>query len=88
MRVSRLKKIPIRNVWHNEEKDFTPWLKENIDLLSEALGIDLSVIEREARVGERFEMDLLAEGPNGDYVIIENQFGKSDHNHLGNYSRI
>ena len=83
MRVSRLKKIPIRNVWHNEEKDFTPWLKENIDLLSEALGIDLSVIEREARVGERFEMDLLAEGPNGDYVIIENQFGKSDHNHLG-----
>jgi len=28
-------------------------------------------------------VDLLAEGPNGDYVIIENQFGKSDHDHLG-----
>jgi len=60
MRVSRLEKVPIRNVWHNEEKDFTPWLKENIDLLSEILGIELSVIEREEKVGERFEVDLLA----------------------------
>jgi len=72
MKVSRLKRVPVRSIWHKEEKDFTPWLKENIDLLSEALGIDLSVIEREARVGERFEVDLLAEGSNGDYVVIEN----------------
>jgi len=34
-------------------------------------------------VGERFEVGLLAEGLNGDYVIIENQFRKSDHDHLG-----
>jgi len=34
-------------------------------------------------VGERFEVDLLAEEPNGDYVIIKNQSGKSDHDHLG-----
>ncbi len=34
-------------------------------------------------MGEYFEVDLLAEGPNGDYVVIENQFGKSDHDHLG-----
>jgi len=54
MRISRLEKVPIRDVWRNEEKDFTPWLRDNIDLLSDILGIELSVIEREAKVGERF----------------------------------
>jgi hypothetical protein len=83
MSVSRLKRVPVRHVWRNEEKDFTPWLKENIDVLAEALGIDLSAVEREAKVGDYFEVDLLAEGSNGDYVVIENQFGKSDHDHLG-----
>ena len=81
MIVSRLKRVSIRRVWKNEQKDFTPWLKENIDILEEALNMKLSVIERE--VGEHFKADLLAEGPNGDYVVIENQFGKSDHDHLG-----
>ena len=83
MVISRLKRVSVRDVWHNEEKNFTPWLKENIDILSEVLGMELSVIEQEAKVGRHFEADLLAEGPNGDYVIIENQFGKSDHDHLG-----
>lgn len=83
MVVSRLKRVPVRFVWKREEKDFTPWLAKNIDILGETLGIELSVVEREADVGEHFEADLLAEGPNGDYVVIENQFGKSDHDHLG-----
>lgn len=30
-----------------------------------------------------FAADLLAEGTDGDSVVIENQFGKSDHDHLG-----
>jgi len=83
MAISRLKRVPIRNVWKNEEKDFTPWLEKNIDILAETLGIELSSTEREAKVGEAFEADLLVEGPNGDLVIVENQFGKSDHDHLG-----
>lgn len=83
MNVSKLQRIPVRHVWRNEEKDFTPWLEKNIDVLAEALGMDLSVVDREADVGEHFRADLLAEGPNGDYVVIENQFGKSDHDHFG-----
>ncbi|MHA1832422.1 MAG: hypothetical protein ACTSV7_00395 [Candidatus Baldrarchaeia archaeon] len=83
MTISRLKRIPIRDVWKNEEREFTPWLKENIDLLGETLGMELSASEQEAKVGKHFEADLLAEGPNGDLVVIENQFGKSDHDHLG-----
>jgi len=45
--------------------------------------MEFSPVEREARVGEAFEADLLVEGPEGDLVVIENQFGKSDHDHLG-----
>jgi len=81
MNVSRLEPVPLREVWHREEKDFTPWLEENIDILSEAIGIPLSVVEREKKAGA-FEADILAES-DSDLVVIECQFGKSDHDHLG-----
>ncbi|MBN1245545.1 DUF4268 domain-containing protein [Candidatus Bathyarchaeota archaeon] len=83
MPISRLKRVLIRTVWKNEEKDFTPWLQENLDVLGETMNMELSPLEREAPVGKAFEADLLAEGPGGDLVVIENQFGKSDHDHLG-----
>ena len=54
MVVSRLKRVPVRHVWRNEGRDFTPWLKDNIDILAEALGMELSVVEREAKVGGIF----------------------------------
>lgn len=74
--------MDIRKVWKREEKDFTPWLAENIDVLAERLNIDLSVIERERKTGP-FEADLFAEDSESNPVIIETQFGKSDHDHLG-----
>lgn len=83
MTISKLKQIPIRNVWKNEEKDFTPWLQENIEILTETLNMELSPVGKEVKVGDAFEADLLAEGPDGDLVVIENQFDKSDHDHLG-----
>ena len=72
MSMSRLEPVPLRNVWLHEEKDFTPWLETNIDVLGEALGIEsLSVVERERRAGS-FEVDILAEDTNSEKVIIEN----------------
>jgi hypothetical protein len=81
--LGRLKRVNLRTIWPNEAHHFTPWLAENIDALGEALGIDLELIRREAGVGG-FSLDLLATdlGTN-DVVIIENQFGSTDHNHLG-----
>jgi len=81
--IGRLLSFPLRNIWPNEEKDFTQWLEENLDILNESLGITLSFIEREKNVGRYFEADILAEDPSGNSVVIENQFGKSDHDHLG-----
>ena len=81
--IGRLKSFPLRNIWPNEEKDFTPWLVENLDILSEFLGINLSFVEREKDIGRYFKADILAEDSSGNPVIIENQFGTSDHDHLG-----
>lgn len=50
--------------------------------MGEDLGVELSVVEREKRAGT-FEADLFAEDSDHNPVIIENQFGKSDHDHLG-----
>jgi len=83
MAVSRLKRVSVRQVWKNEEKDFMPWLAKNIEILGETLGMPLSVVEKETDVGESFEADILAESKDGIPVVIENQFGKTDHDHLG-----
>lgn len=73
--------VDLREVWRTEDKHFTPWLAENIECLNETLGLNLQVEETEYKAGS-FEIDILATEAQGK-VIIENQFGKSDHDHLG-----
>jgi len=80
--VGRLEKVDLKKVWINEAKDFTTWLENNLDILSEQLGFDLSSLEREKSAGAFFA-DIFAEGPNGDTVVIENQLEKTDHDHVG-----
>lgn len=71
----------LRNVWRTEDKGFTPWVAKNIDYLNDILDLNLQVEETEYKAGS-FAIDILATGAQGT-VIIENQFGKSDHDHLG-----
>ncbi|MEI6291931.1 MAG: DUF4268 domain-containing protein, partial [Chloroflexota bacterium] len=78
-----LKKVNIREIWPHEAQNFTPWLAENIGSLSEAVGMDLELIQQEANVGD-FSLDILVKDLGSNHnVIIENQFGNSDHDHLG-----
>ena len=83
--ISRLQRVQIREIWQSEPRDFTPWLvtEENLTLLSEAIGIQLEVHSVEESVGE-FRADIVCESrPEGDLVLVENQFGQTDHIHLG-----
>lgn len=80
--IGKIKKVPLRTVWKNEASHFTTWLAENIDQLSEAIGVEFTVKEREQDVGS-FSLDILAEAPDGSLVVIENQLEKTDHTHLG-----
>lgn len=82
MSIGKLEKVPLREIWPNEANDFTAWLADNLDFLSEAIGLDLSLVEREAAAGP-FSADILAEDSSGNPVVIENQLERTDHDHLG-----
>lgn len=78
-----LTEVDLREVWGYEARDFTPWLKENIDRLNQVLGLDIEITEREGTVGP-FAVDLVGKDlGSGRTVIIENQLEPTDHTHLG-----
>ena len=80
-----INKVQVRSVWQNEQYNFTPWLAEpaNIAGLASAIGLELEVENVEVAVGP-YSADILARDVGtGRYVVIENQFGKTDHSHLG-----
>lgn len=82
MEIKKLDYVNIRDIWKNEATNFTTWLEKNIILLNEILPFKINNVEREQSVGT-FSVDLKGIDENGDLVIIENQFGKTDHDHLG-----
>jgi RecB family endonuclease NucS len=80
--VGRLQRLPLRDVWKHEARDFTTWLQDNYEVLSEVLDVTLTGVEREKAAGD-FSVDLVAEDESGNAVVIENQLARSDHEHLG-----
>lgn len=42
----------LRSVWSHEALNFTPWVAENVDLLADAVGLDITVDETESSVGD------------------------------------
>lgn len=75
--------MAVTSVWPTEAHHFTPWLLANAGLLGEVLGLDIELESREYKVGT-FSLDIIGrEVATGAPVIIENQFGRTDHLHLG-----
>ena len=79
--VFKLTKQKIRDIWKTEDKEFTPWLVQNIALLNEDLGLNIQDPESEKKL-DTFKVDIVAQDNEGK-VIIENQFERSNHDHLG-----
>lgn len=85
MKLGKIRKIDLRDVWASESSDFTPWLakEENIAMLGDAIGMYLEVESQEKSVGP-FRADILAKDlATNHYVLIENQLELTNHNHLG-----
>ena len=77
--------VEVKSQWNDEAADFTPWLdsEPGITLLSKALDMDLEVEGTEVSVGP-YAADIVAKDTaSNSLVIIENQFGRTDHDHLG-----
>ena len=85
-RLSRLEEITdLRTVWQNDAKDFTEWLakEDNINLLSEASGLEFSAEETHSPVG-KLSVDILAsESGTNRRIIIINNFSATDDSGLG-----
>jgi len=84
-RLGRLVRVELREVWKHEAQDFTQWLvdPENLELLGEAIGIELVDPHAEVGVGP-YRVDILARDSITDgAVVIENQMETTDHKHLG-----
>ncbi len=62
IRVGRLESEDLREAWSHEAHDFTPWLAENLDRLSEAIGLDLDLEGCEVQVGP-YRADIVANDP-------------------------
>lgn len=79
-----MEKTELREFWADEAKDFTPWLakEENIDELSNTIGIDIEVEDTEVLIGN-YRADIIGRDiSNNQKVVIENQLEKSNHEHL------
>jgi hypothetical protein len=78
-----LVRVPVREFWANEAREFTPWLAEeaNLKLLGDAIEMELEPFRTEERIGP-FRADIVAKEGDG-LVIVENQLGATDHGHLG-----
>lgn len=83
-KLGQLTKVDLRAYWKREDTGFTPWLAEgdNIQLLGEAIGLELEVETTEQGVGP-FRADVFCKDQNGFAVLIENQLERTDHSHLG-----
>ena len=83
--LGKIEKVDLRTVWSNEATDFTPWLSkaENLEALSDLLGLNLEVVAMEQFVGP-YRADLLCRDTYTQaMVLIENQLEKTNHSHLG-----
>ena len=81
----KLERVAIRDAWPSEPSHFTPWLSvaENLTSLGEEIGIELEFVGKEYSVGTYY-LDILARrAGTEEAVVIENQFGSTDHSHLG-----
>ncbi len=83
MEFGKIIEVPLKEIWSGEATHFTPWLAANLNILSEKLGLELELEAIEASAGD-FAADIIAKDISTNRrVIIENQYGSTDHRHLG-----
>lgn len=73
----------LAQAWTGEATDFTPLLAEQLDALGEAINVDLaSVGPTEVLTTGGRRIDIVAQDADGIEFVVENQYGRADHDHL------
>ena len=77
--------VDMRQIWLTEPR-FSDWLvtDEGLALIADEIGVHIENPRRESRPGD-FPCDVVGnlQGEESHIVVIENQFGRTDHDHLG-----
>lgn len=69
--------------WKGEAKDFTPLLAAQLDALGEAIGVELTSLgQAEVPSSGGRRIDIVAQVEDGSEFVVENQYGRADHDHL------
>ena len=83
MSMAKLTFGSLRDAWHGEAADFTPLLAEQMDALGDAIGVNLlSVGRAEVSTAGGRRIDIVALDTDGTEFVVENQYGRADHDHL------
>lgn len=73
----------LADAWAGEAADFTPLLADQLDGVGEAIQVDLTAVgQSEVLTAGGRRIDIVAEGADGAEFVIENQYGRADHDHL------
>jgi hypothetical protein len=80
--LGRLERLDLKSFWGEQLPDLTPWFLQNIDLLGETLGIDITPLEQEVNV-DAGAFNVLGADATGRPIVIENRLEATDHNQLG-----
>lgn len=81
--MGRLEFGSLREAWRGEATDFTPLLAEQLDAVGDAIGVNLlSLGQVEVATAGGRSIDIVAQVTDGPEFVIENQYGRADHDHL------
>jgi hypothetical protein len=82
LELGRLERLDLRSFWGEQLPDLTPWFLQNIDLLGETLGIDITPLEREVNI-DTGAFNVLGADALGRPIVIDNRMEATDHSQLG-----
>ncbi len=81
--MARLEFGRLSAAWKGVATDFTPLLAEQLDALGEQINVDLiSIGESEVPTTGGRRIDIVAQSGEGLELVVENQYGRADHDHL------
>jgi hypothetical protein len=80
--LGRLERLDLRSFWGDQVPDLMPWFAQNLDLLSQTLGIDITPTQHEFRL-DQGSMQVIGTDAQGRPVVIENRLEPTQHTDLG-----
>ncbi len=80
--LGRLERLDLHSFWGEDPPDLMPWFTQNLDLLSQTLGIEITPLRRGIQI-DQGSLQVLGTDPQGRLVIVENKLEPTRDNHLG-----